>query len=209
MTYPRQIVLETLAQRGPLTLAELARALECSPLTLRYHLGILVADGLIVPSAVTRRARVGRPATVYALTARAHAYLPHQYDWLALQLLDELARTDGERALRATLRRIGQRLAKAPPLPRAQTRWQTRVVRAVEFLCTRGYAARLDKSNGEWLIRVHHCPYQKVALHQRAVCELDLALIGALVQTALKMTQCLARQDAECVFALHTATLRK
>jgi predicted ArsR family transcriptional regulator len=126
-----------------------------------------------------------------------------------MQLLDELARTYGDRELRAVLRRIGRRLAEATPLPRAQTRGHTRAARAVEFLCTRGYAARLEKSKGEWLIRIYHCPYQNVMHYQRAVCELDLALIGALVQTSLKMTHCLARQEAECVFVLQPVARRK
>jgi len=203
------MILETLSQRGPLTLDELARAVQSAPPALRYHLRILVADGLVAPQDVTHRARVGRPPAVYALTARAHAHLPHQYEWLAVQLLDELARTYSEREMRATLRRIGQRLAKTTPLPRTRVRLSTRLTRAVDVLCARGYAARLEKSDGDWMIHVCYCPYQNVAAHQRAVCELDLALIGTLTQVPWRMTHCLARQDTECTFVVSSARKMK
>lgn len=168
-----------------------------------------MAEGIVAPSQVAHRARVGRPQTLYALTPRAYAYLPQQYDWLAQQLLDELARACGERELRAVFQRIGRRLADAAPLPYPTMRLRTRVTRAVNFLCTRGYAARAEQSDDGWMIAVHHCPYQQVARASRAVCELDLALLDALVQVPFKMTRCIARQDAECVFVLQTRTAKK
>lgn len=209
ISHPRSIILQTLGQRGPLTLDQLARAVRRSSLATRYHLGVLMAEGIVAPSQVAHRARVGRPQTLYALTPRAHAYLPQQYDWLAQQLLDELARACGERELRAALRRIGRRLAEtaSPPYPTA--RLHTRIMRAVNFLCARGYAARAEHANNGWMIAVHHCPYQHVARAERAVCELDLALLDALVQVPFKMTRCIVRQDAECVFVLQTRATKK
>ncbi|MCX7839849.1 MAG: hypothetical protein N2559_10425 [Anaerolineae bacterium] len=207
--HPRSVILQTLGQRGPLTLDELARAIHRSPLATRYHLGMLKAEGLVTASAVPPRARVGRPQTLYTLTPRAHTYLPHQYDWLAQQLLDELARACGERELRAAFRRIGRRLADTAPLPYPTARLHTRVTRAVNFLCSRGYAARAEHSNEGWVLTVHHCPYQQVAHTTRAVCELDLALLDALIQVPFRMTRCIARQDTECVFVLQTVATKK
>jgi len=201
-SHPRQVILHTLSQRGPLTLDELARAAERSPLALRYHLRVLHTEGLIESHPASPRARVGRPQRVYALTARAHTYLPQQSEWLAAQVLEEVARTYGVRELRAVLSRIGQRLAKTTPLPRGRTRLATRLSRAVDFLCARGYAARWEKKEGDWLVRVGHCPYQCLARQQRAVCQLDLALISTLLQVPLKMTHCLAQHDAECLFVV-------
>lgn len=206
---PRSIILQVLGQRGPLTLAQLARAVQRSPLATRYHLDVLIAQGIVAPSHVAHRARVGRPQTLYALTPRAHIYLPHQYAWLAQQLLTELARVCGERELRMAFQRIGWRLAETLPLSRPTTRLRTRLRRAINFLCARGYAARTEQGNDGWAIIIHHCPYQQVARVSRAVCELDLALLDALVQVSFKMTRCIARQDAECVFVLSTRATRK
>lgn len=208
-SHPRSIILQMLSQRGPLTLEQLARAVQRSPLATRYHLDVLIAQGIVAPSHVAHRARVGRPQTLYALTPRAYAYLPQQYAWLAQQLLEELARAYGERELRAAFQRIGRRLADMASFPYPTTRLHTRVKRTVNFLCARGYAARAEHANDGWMITVHHCPYQHIARATRAVCELDLALLDALVQVPFKMTRCIARQDAACVFVLQTHTTKK
>lgn len=201
MSHPRQIILETLNQRGPLTLAELARAAQRSPLATRYHVDLLVAEGLLRVDGVARRDGVGRPQALYALAENAHAQLPKQYAWFAAQLLEEFTRARGEKETRALLRRLGRRLAEST-LPRRATRLETRVARAVTFLRTRGYAAQWEKSNDGLVLRVRHCPYRQVAQTWRAACEMDLALIGELTHATLDLTHCIARQDAHCVFIL-------
>lgn len=199
--HPRSVILQTLSQRGALTLDELARVAQRSPLATRYHVGLLVAEGLLMADDAARDARVGRPPRVYALTARAHARLPQQVDWLVAQMLDEWADALSEKKARARLRRIGRRLAALAPLARS-TRLGARLTRAVDFLSARGYPARWEKDGGDYVVRVAHCPYAGVAQTHPMVCEIDLALFGALMQVSFKLTQCLARQDAECVFVI-------
>lgn len=201
MLHPRQVILETLNQQGPLPLAEIARAARRSPLATRYHLGLLVAEGLLVADDVARRDCVGRPQTLYALAEDAHAHLPKQYVWLAAQLLEELTRARGEKETRARLRRLGRRLAESAS-PRRDARIEARLDRAVAFLSARDYAARWEKSDGDFVVWVCNCPYRQVARAQRAVCEMDRALIGELVQAPLKMSQCIAHQDAQCAFVV-------
>lgn len=199
--HPRSVILQTLSQGGPLTLGELARATQRSPLATRYHVGLLVAEGLLVADDVARNTRAGRPPRVYALTARAHARLPQRTAWLAAQMLDEWADTFSEKEARARLRRIGRRLAALAPLARS-TRLSARLTRAVDFLNARGYSACWNRNAGDYVVRVAHCPYADVASTHPLVCEIDLALIGALTQVSFKLRHCLARQDAACVFVL-------
>ncbi|HEX7594320.1 MAG TPA: transcriptional regulator, partial [Anaerolineae bacterium] len=67
MSNIRQTVIETLSQSGPLPVAALATAAQLSPIAIRYHLGLLVRDGLIVQRRAAARGKVGRPQVTYAL----------------------------------------------------------------------------------------------------------------------------------------------
>ena len=202
MSNTRQIILETLSQRGPLPLEEIARAVRRTPLATRYHLGLLIGDGLITANEVARCARVGRPQALYTLADSAHAHLPKQYDALATQLIAEITHACGEKETRALLRRAGRRLAETAPPLRRGARIEARLNRAVDFLCARGYLARWEKSDNPATLGVCNCPSRQVTFAYRQVCEMDIALIGRLLESPLQMTHCIADQDAQCIFVV-------
>jgi predicted ArsR family transcriptional regulator len=206
----RRVILETLSQHGALPIDEIARAAHRATMATRYHLGLLIREGLVVANAAARNAGVGRPQTLYALADRAHAHLPKQYDALAAQLLEEIIQALGEKETRARLRRAGRRLADAAPPLRRGARLETRLNRTASFLSARGYLARWEKSDGEFALRICNCPYRQVALAHRQVCEMDRALLGGLAGLPLKMTHCIAHQDSQCVFSVKPpSALRK
>ncbi len=209
MSQIRQTILETLSQRGALPLDELARVARRSPMATRYHLGLLVDDGLVAANDVAHRAVVGRPQTLYALADRAHARLPKQYDTLAAQLLAEIMRASGEKETRALLRRAGRRLAETAPPLRRGARFDARLNRAIDFLSARGYLAHAEKSDSTTTLHICNCPYRQVTLMYRQVCDMDIALIGGLLESPLKMTQCLAARDAQCVFVVKPGSAQK
>lgn len=205
MAHTRQIILEALSQRGPLSLDEIARAAHHSPMATRYHLKVLMDAGLVTASDLARRAIIGRPPVLYALAERAYAHLPQRYDALAGQLLEELTATLGEKEVRALLRRAGRRLAEAAPVLRRGTRIETRLQHATEFLSTHGYIARWGKSEGALTMWIGNCPYRVVARAHRQVCEMDLALVSALVDSPIRMTRSITHQDAQCAFVIKAA----
>jgi predicted ArsR family transcriptional regulator len=192
--------LETLSQRGSLPIDEIARAARHSIIATRYHLTLLVNEGAVVVQNAVHTANVGRPQMLYALADRAHEHLPKQYASLAENLLDEISHTLSEKDKRALLRRAGKRLASSAPALRRGARIETRLERAVDFLSARGYLAHWEKSNSGFTLSVCNCPYRQVALAHREVCELDVALVGELIESPMKMAHCIANQDANCVF---------
>jgi len=202
MSNIRRIILEMLGQRGPLPIAEIARAARHSPMAMRYHLALLMDEGLVIAKDVERRATVGRPQVLYALADRAHEHLPKQYPWLAEQLLDEISKSLGAKEKRALLRRVGRRLAASAPALRRGARMESRLERAVIFLSERGYMARWEKSDSEFVLHVCNCPYRQVALIHREVCEMDIAMVSGLLDSPMKMTGCIATRDTQCSFVV-------
>jgi len=198
----RQTILETLGARGALPLDELARAARHSKLALRYHLTQLLDEGLVVSQDVAHRGVVGRPQLLYTLADGGHEQLPKQYPQLAEQLVTEIVETLGPKQARALLRRAGRRAAEAANPLRRGAGVEARVNRAAAFLSERGYFAHVEKTDGDLILRVRNCPYRQVVHQHREVCELDLALVDALVDAPLKMTQCLAHCDCACSFTI-------
>lgn len=209
MSDTRRIILETLSQRSMLPIDEIARAARHSVIATRYHLALLVAEGVVVAKKVARTATVGRPQMLYTLADRAHERLPKQYDSLAENLLAEISHTLNEKDTRAILRRAGKRLASTAPTLRRGARLETRLERAVDFLSTRGYLARWEKTNRELALSVYNCPYRQVALAHREVCEMDVALIGALLELPMKLSQCIANQDHCCSFVIRPNAIKR
>ena len=207
MSKLRQIVIETLSQAGPQPVSALARAAHLSTMAMRYHLTLLAREGLIVEQDPERHGTVGRPQSLYALADEALEGLPKKYNTLAAQLLDEVGDTLGAKETRALLRRTGRRAAAAAPQLRPGAGAQARMNRTEKFLSDRGYLARWEQANGELSLNVCNCPYRQVAQAHREVCDMDHAMIGALLDAPLKMTRCIANQDGQCRFVVSKKSL--
>lgn len=205
----RQTVIETLSQSGPLPVAAIATAARLSPIAIRYHLGLLARDGLIVQQAAEPHGKVGRPQVTYALADRAQERLPKKYHALAVELLDEVSASLGAKQARALLRRAGRHAAATAPSPRPGAGIQARLNRATKFLTARGYMARWEKSNDQFLLNVCNCPFHQVAPEHREVCDMDIALIGVLLDAPPKMTRCIANRDGQCQFVVQPKSLNR
>ncbi|MDE3089792.1 MAG: hypothetical protein KGJ80_10480, partial [Chloroflexota bacterium] len=51
-------------------------------------------------------------------------------------------------------------------------------------------------------LNVCNCPYRAVAQEHREICDMDVAMIGALLEVQPKMTRCIANQDGQCQFVV-------
>ena len=198
----RQIILETLNQRGSMGVAEIAQVTHLSKMAARYHLGLLARESLIVQKEIAHHGGVGRPQVLYALADPAHEHMPKQYNLLAGELLDEIADALGLKETRALLRRAGKRIAGTAPTRRTCAGIESRVKRAAKFLAAHGYMADYAKESDDLSLVVCNCPYRQVALAHREVCEMDMAMVAALLDTTTKMTRCIAHHDTQCRFVL-------
>ncbi len=202
MSNVRQVVIETLRKQGPLPIDEIARAAGVSAMALRYHLGLLEEQGL-VECKEGAPCGVGRPAALYALADCACEYLPKQYDWLAQNLLAELAGTLGEKDGRQFLRKVGRQAAQRAALPRDASP-RKRVERAARFMNQRGYMVAWKELDDAFVLNICNCPYNQVAHQHPELCEMDSAMIGALVDAPVKMTCCMQSASRACEFQIST-----
>ncbi|MFF4685636.1 helix-turn-helix transcriptional regulator [Streptomyces sp. NPDC001307] len=184
----RREVLDVLrAAPSPLGVAETAERIGVHPNTVRFHLDILVAEGL-----VERRAEPspgpGRPRTVYTARPGMDRGGMRDYRLLARILLSRWASADPATAREEAIqtgRAWGGHLVQPPP-PFEEPTAERSVAALLALLGELGFAPRAegaDESGGPpRRIRLRHCPFLELAEeHGKLVCPLHLGLMqGAL-----------------------------
>jgi predicted ArsR family transcriptional regulator len=198
----RLAILVELKKREPLSVAELAAALDLTTVTLRYHLDALVAEGLVAEPVRRPRAGPGRPEMAYSLTTLADERLPRNYGELCGCLFDALADRVSRPQLDLALRDAGRRLAlqlALSPTPH----FEARLRRALAVLEARGYLPALDQGAPDHRVIFAHCPYLEVSLETASVCRFDEALLETLLEARVEACARIADRQPACVFAVH------
>lgn len=199
MSKIRKSILDTLSRQGPLPVREIARAVQCSEMTVRYHLAVLARSSCITAASQRPRQTVGRPQLIYGLTENACEELPKHYSGLAMELLGEITALVGRKKTRLLLHRIGQRAAGHVS---AKGDAEARIRQTARWLSARGYMADWKKQDGQVRLRVHNCPFRQVVRSYSEVCEIDLAMLSALLGWDPRAMQCHPSDDAVCEFVL-------
>ena len=195
----RSRILETLKQVGQASAGTLADRLDVPPVTVRYHLDILLGDNLIAVSKDKPRGAVGRPQKLYSLTAQADAHFPDNFAPLTTgvvrQMKQLLPADKVEGCFRMLAEEMAQPLAQDSP---ADERLDERMERVVSFLNERGYMAQWEPDSA--LLHTHNCPYSGVASEHRELCCMDLALIESLSGQSCERIRAIADGGRSCSY---------
>lgn len=184
-----------LHQAGGMSIDELAEHLAVTRTAIRQHLAALERDGLVLRGETRPTGR--RPEQLYQLTDHAREQFPRQYQLLASALIDEVADIIGPEALATLMRNLGRKLA----LDREQQ--VVDEAKIVQHMNQAGYEAEVFfRSSGDQEIVAHNCVFHRLAAAHPVVCELDLALIGALGGAEVEHTECMVRGGNVCRFKL-------
>ncbi len=180
---------------GGMSIDELADQLAVTRTAIRQHLAALERDGLVLRGETRPTGR--RPEQLYRLTEHGKEQFPRQYQMLASVLIDEVADIIGPDALKTLMRSMGRKLA----LDR-----EHQVVdeaRIVQHMNQAGYEAEVFfRASDVPEIVAHNCVFHRLAAAHPVVCELDLALIGALGGGDVDHTECMVRGGNVCRFKL-------
>jgi predicted ArsR family transcriptional regulator len=197
----RVAVARLLMERGPVTAAEVAGALELSGAAVRRHLDALLADG----EASTRQASTrgqrgrGRPARLYLLTDAGRVRFGHGYDDLAVAALRYLSETGGPEAVRIfALRRASELVDRYRSRITARGNVADRAGELAAALSAQGYAATARRAGSGDQLCQHHCPVAHVAAEFPELCEAETTVFAELLGTHVQRLATIARGDAAC-----------
>lgn len=170
---PRRRILEAL-RRSPLGTAELAQAVGLHVNTVRFHLRVLEAAGLVLRDAEPPGGP-GRPAVLWRAVAEE---AERGYETLSSLLADFVATSGASGRMREVGRRWGLRAGlpgttEEPPLERL-----------ARFLGDLGFAPELHPSDPPRVL-LHECPFRDVAaVHPEVVCAIHLGLVQGVLEAS-------------------------
>ncbi len=215
----RAALVEFLHRTGPQPVSELAAHLGISEVATRRHLGVLLDDGLVEQR--DARASGGRPATCFALSARAERLFPQSYDRLANELLDFLTAEHGRDGLLAFMRwrvdrEVGTLAAAVGPGPLDQ-----RVRQLADALSEAGFLADVvqDEDEGEDGVErgrglptlrlvQHHCVIEGGAREHPEICAYEAAAFSRALGTDVTVSrdETIAGGASACVCTVRPST---
>jgi predicted ArsR family transcriptional regulator len=181
MQSTRQEILEILKEETQATVEDLATRLELTPMTIRHHLNVLQAQGLVAATTVRRSQRVGRPRLVYTLTEQADDLFPQSYGELALHLVSEIKEAMGPEETEAVFRRIAERISQEAPPPIPGQSFEERLDQVTDFLGQQGFVMRWERDDDGYVLANINCPYRQVTRQHPEVCVMDAVLLRQLL----------------------------
>jgi DeoR family suf operon transcriptional repressor len=196
----RKSIISLLKTRNQATVAELADAVELSPIAVRHHLSALQAEGLIVAQEV--RHGIGRPYHVYRLTQAGHELFPQKYVRLTGRLLEELKATLAPQAIEQLFTHMASGLAAEVSARVASLPLEHKLAALVEALGEEGFVARWEreKSGAGYRLTEVSCPYLHIGQSHPEVCQFDMQLVTSVLNAHIERTTCMINGDAHCTF---------
>ena len=192
----RPATLDFLKIHGPSNIPRLAKLRRVNPTAVRQQLIALEREGLVVRR--TERQKRGRPTHVYALTPKSESLFPQAYGPMALTLLRELRRMDGEEKVEHVLERRTKEVSTRYRRRLAGLTTQQKMVELARIRDEEGYMARGRAGT----LQENHCPIAAVAREFPQVCRYEKKLFEQVIGRPLERTHHLGSGDRACVYAL-------
>jgi predicted ArsR family transcriptional regulator len=186
-----------LLRRSPMTVDELAVALDLTRTAVRAQLAGLEHDQLIEQRGSRRGA--SKPARVYGVTAQAELLFSRAYVPILTQLLHVLARRLSPSEFDSIMHEVGRGAMAGRAMPRGSL--LDRVATASSLMNELGGLTDVDEEDGFYLIRSHGCPLAAATAQHPEACNALESLLSEFVGT--KVTKCCDRYDrVRCCFEI-------
>lgn len=190
----RPAILDLLKVQGPLNVPVLAGLLGINRTAVRQQLAVLQREGLV--DVRVERRKVGRPTHLFTLTEKAESLFPQAYGPIAVTLLRQLRKVDGEGKVdtlfaRRTRELLAQYRGRLEGMSLAEQFRELARIRADE-----GYMA---SAKGRCLTE-HHCPIAALAKEFPEACRQEKILFETALGMKLDRTSHIASGDRSCTY---------
>lgn len=209
METTRDAIVRLLAEQPRRSAGELAEALGLSVGSVRRHVDILLADGLL--GAEFERQPRGRPVTRYSLSTEgeersgAPSYsrlLERIYPALAGLEAGEIGGSDGATVLDRIFQRVAEEVAEDHRSRVTAGELGERVRQVTEALCEEGILHDAAEEDGLFRLRNINCPYRSAAAGTHATCEADRRTIELLLDAPVEQVSTVAKGGPVCEYVV-------
>jgi predicted ArsR family transcriptional regulator len=186
-----------LLRRGPMTVDELAVALDVTRTAVRGQLATLQHDGLVEQRGSRRG--TSKPSQTYGVTTQGELLFSQAYIPILTQLLHVLARRLSPEEFDSVMHDVGRGAMAGRAAPRGPL--QDRVASASSLLNELGGLSEVEEEDGLYVIRSHGCPLAAATAEYPEACNALESLLSEFVGT--RVTKCCDRYDRErCCFEI-------
>ncbi|MBN2476786.1 MAG: hypothetical protein JXB62_19405 [Pirellulales bacterium] len=193
-------LLDLLRVETYMGVADLAVATEVTATAVRQRLMRLMADGLVQRVAI--RSGRGRPKHRYGLTEKGLRLTGSNFTDLATALWTEITRSTDRGARDDVLKRIAHALSQQYAGEIRGATVLERMQSLSELLAQRRIPASIESLGSKLVMRIHACPYPKLAEKDRSVCAMEKLLLSTLLGEKVEMTDCRLDGESGCRFEM-------
>jgi predicted ArsR family transcriptional regulator len=197
----RQKIIMLLNKAEHLTVAELSKDMEITPMAVRQHLMALERKGII--SYVSRKYGIGRPVFLYSLTEKAKAAFPKAYSSFLRDMLRVLADIDGPGKIEIIFERRRDRMVKqyGTILSKART-VSEKVQTLARQLDSEGYMIETEEKGGKIVIKQFNCMLTDVAVDYPQSCTYELKMYQELFGKDVQRIECQRDGAPSCTYVI-------
>ncbi|GAB4425153.1 MAG: ArsR family transcriptional regulator [Thermodesulfovibrionales bacterium] len=197
----RKKILLMLKRKGDMSVDDLSREVNITPMGVRQHLLVLERNGVV--EYATKKHGVGRPGFLYRLTAMADDLFPKAYQGFAMDILMTIEDSDGMEKIDEIFRRRKDRiLAERTEMLSGKDDLYDRLSALAEILQRDGCMAELEENGRYYSFKQFNCPISKIASRYREACKYDLQLFKELIGEDVVRQQCLSDGAQACVYVI-------
>ena len=201
----RDRVLYQLKTHGPQTAERVGKRLDVTTMAVRQHLSVLHGEGVV--DFTDERRKVGRPARIWQLTAKANDRFPDSHSELAVAMLQAIQSASGDAGLE---RLTAERTRKQVEIYRARMPGRDRplgerVAALAKIRRDEGYMAECGRvRNGTIELVENHCSISKAAQFCPKLCGGELTLFRQALgdDVTVERVEHILRGDRRCTFRI-------
>jgi predicted ArsR family transcriptional regulator len=207
MERTRDQIMRLLHERGESSVSELSEIVGVSEGSIRRHLDIMVADGLLV-SRFQRQAR-GRPVTLYTLSedgeeersaGHYQRLLGRLSPALANLTAEEVGGQDGRGLLDRLFDHVAQSVADEHRGQVTGLGLDERVHQVIVALSDEGILQEVEDEGDFFRLRNSGCPYRSTAMETHACCAADRRAIELLLGAPVEQVMTVAEGGQVCEY---------
>ena len=199
----RQILELLLEHKDGLCIDEIARALNISRNAVQQHIAVLELEGYLQVGELSKTA--GRPVRSYILTEAGINSFPKQYAWFSTLMLADLKNEIGPEAFQRYMYKLGDNLSQSYKYRFTGKKLDERREELLKIMDTLGFktGSKADSNGSDpTTIKAYNCIFHDLAQKHNEICKFDIALMTALLEKDVELTECMAKGSGVCCFKI-------
>lgn len=197
----RKNIILLLKKNGGMSIEDLSKVIEITPMGIRQHLLALEKKGIV--TYVPRRRGIGRPGFIYTLTDAANELFPKAYDKFAVDILRDIRQHEGDEKIDTIFNWRRDRLVNSRKDALVGKGGIEGTLNALkEILEADGHLVEISKNSSHYRLKQYHCPINKVAKEFNEACKYELQMYRDLIHRDVTREQAISEGALACVYLI-------